>query len=599
MLAINQVLNDERYRIIDCIEQNATGALYNAFDNVLEKAAVLKEIPVKLKKVVTVSQQEEIKIAFAREAKILTGLTHESLLRVYDHFSGIDRHYLVMESFDGTNLSALFEKNKAAFALSDVMNWAEQLLDALNYLHKQMPPTVHCGVNPQNVKLTSDGKIKLLAFDIAKKSGAKENSTVKNQNFEDNILNYLPLEQIFEKLDLASQKVITNSYDEKSETILKQPADARSDIYALGATLYHLLTAQIPIDALERSIDILEGKSDPLPNPNDVNPNIPPEISDVLMKALELKRENRFDSAVIMRQILRTAFVRMKEREAKEVKKQTEIQTEKQEDEIILEFPSAQSASLEKEQELVRQERLKIEAEQKRQTELIKQQLRESEDQRLKAEQRAAEAEKLLLKQESKVSAETESSEVARKSSENSFAADISGGGNNEEIITTADSADEFKDLFVQPQKNNRVWKQMSAAGLVLLLLGGAVFGLMKFRVFEKAQPNEATQSQMTVLAEKVIPETTVEAAPVPTAEPIVETSAPVPNVEATPEIETPAETVVTPNLPKTSLNRFPPKYKTALPNQPLPKIEKTAKPVKAQPKKEKTVTVDDIISGN
>ena len=593
MLATNQVLNNKRYCIIDCIEQNAAGALYNVFDNVLEKNVVLKEIPVKLKKVVTASQQEEIKLAFAREAKILTEIKHDSLLHIYDYFSGIDRHYLVMESFDGADLSALLEKNKAAFALSDVISWADQLLDVLNYLHKQMPPIIYCGVNPQNVKLTSDGKIKLLAFDIAKKSGAEESSTFKNQTFDAKILNYLPLEQIFEKLDLASQKVITNSYDEKSEMILKQPADARSDIYALGATLYELLTARLPIDALERSIDILEGKSDPLPAPSQLDSNIPPEVSDVLMKALEIKRENRFDSAVIMRQILRTAFVRMNEREAKATK-----EAEKKEEEIILEFPESPTALLEKEQELVRQERIKIEAEQKRQTELITQQLRESENQRLRAEQRAAEAETLLLEKEIKQSGEIESAADTQKSSENSFQADLPHDANKQNI-TPANSSDEFKDLFVQPQKNNKVWKQMSASALILLILGGAVFGIMKFRVFEKALPNDTTQNQMTTLPENVVSEPVVEAAPMPSPELIVET-APTPNVEAASEMETVTETVVEPNFPKTPLNRIPSKNKTILSTPPSPRIIKPApQPAKAQPKKEKAVTVDDIINGN
>ncbi|HKP69852.1 MAG TPA: hypothetical protein VJV05_11260, partial [Pyrinomonadaceae bacterium] len=126
---------------------------------------------------------------------------------------------------------------------------------------------------------------------------------------------YSPMEQIWPGLDAASQKVITNSYDDRSERILKEPLDARSDIYSLGATLYFLATGSEPVDPLERSIDLLEGKLDPLREPTSVNSQIPPEISDVLMKALEIKRENRYDSAMIMRHVLQSAISRVQERE--------------------------------------------------------------------------------------------------------------------------------------------------------------------------------------------------------------------------------------------------------------------------------------------
>ena len=141
------------------------------------------------------------------------------------------------------------------------------------------------------------------------------------------ILNYSPLEQVWNDLDSASQKVIAGSFNENSEKILYQPVDARCDIYSLGVLIYQTLTNQFPKNALERSIEILEGNPDPLVSPVALNAEIPPEISDIIMKALEIKRENRFDSAVIMRQVLRTAFVRIKEREAKEARQKEKAKT--------------------------------------------------------------------------------------------------------------------------------------------------------------------------------------------------------------------------------------------------------------------------------
>ena len=197
------------------------------------------------------------------------------------------------------------KKNKP-FSLAEVTGWADALLDALNYLHTRKPAIVHRNVNPSNVKIGDSGKIKLLGVGVE----TAADSDFVASNIDTDKLRYCPLEQIWPGLDPASQKVITHSYDDRSERILKQPLDDRSDIYSLGATLYFLITGIEPIDALERSIEILEGRLDPLREPINVDPDIPADISDVLMKALEIKRENRYDSAVIMRQVLQTALAR-------------------------------------------------------------------------------------------------------------------------------------------------------------------------------------------------------------------------------------------------------------------------------------------------
>jgi hypothetical protein len=121
----------------------------------------------------------------------------------------------------------------------------------------------------------------------------------------DGSLNYKALEQLWLGLDYASQKVISNSLDERSEEILRRPADASTDLYGLAATIYHLLTRTAPADALARTIDILDGNEDPLAPPHVVNPEIPAALSEFLMKALEIRRENRFSNASEMRHALK------------------------------------------------------------------------------------------------------------------------------------------------------------------------------------------------------------------------------------------------------------------------------------------------------
>src|SRR5688572_11455869 len=212
MPATDQVLNQGRYRIIRRIGQNCTGEIYEAFDNTLETNVVLKENLAKLKKVMTLSQQQALKNAFAGEAKMLTEIKHESFQQVHDYFSEIDRMYLVMETVDGNYLSELPETGENSFSISDAMNWTEQMLDALTYLHTQNPPVIYGNLKPQNIKLPADGKIKILASGIAGSSQIKPD-TFANQNFDTANLHYLPLEQIWERLDPASQKVILNDYD--------------------------------------------------------------------------------------------------------------------------------------------------------------------------------------------------------------------------------------------------------------------------------------------------------------------------------------------------------------------------------------------------
>jgi serine/threonine protein kinase len=577
MPAINELLQQGRYRIIQPLGQNGIGAVYEAYDNVRETNVLFKEISVNLRKVTTPTQQEALKRRFADEAKILTGIRHESLLPVYDYFSEIDRHYLVMEMTDGNNLSELIEKSEKPLALSDVAAWAEQLLDALHYLHTQTPPVIHRDIKPQNLKLTADGKIKLTLS--IQNPDTKVNAIAANQS-----LQYLPLEQIWVGLDSASQKVVLNSYDEKSERILEQPADAKSDIYALGATLYHLLTARLPVDALERSIELLEGKPDPLTRPEQINPEIPPEISDILLKALEIKRENRFDSAVVMRQAWRTAFVRVKERDSLTAKKP---------DEDVLEIPFAELRDLKPERRKADRDRLETEAEKARQLELIKRQLEEAEAQRLKAENRAAEAEKRLAEKQSKPSVKNEvpatisgiPATIIELPQDFIKAAPAAAVASPDVVAYSAEqahAADEFQDLFAVAPKDNKAFRRMLAVASALVILCGAGWGIWVLLQSKSIEPNQATSSQMS-LTETNKPAQTVEAAPSP-------------SVEATPE----TSAIQTPDAPTetTETTVSSPTLKNKPASTALPRTKKPTLPA-AKPADKKPVTVDDIINDN
>lgn len=388
MLAINEVLRG-RYQIKSQLGRGGMGAVYEAYDNVFDTTVALKEILVDLTKLTTPKQQQIVRHAFEREAKILAMVKHEAFPHVRDYFVEVDRQYLVMELVDGEDLASLLERRQSPFPLANVLHWASQLLDALDYLHTLTPPVVHRDIKPQNLKLTSRGKIKLLDFGIAKGKDSGTEATITNQTFVAATLNYSPLEQILRVLDPTFQEVITQRHDEKSTRAMSHAADARSDLYALGATAYHLLTNKLPIDALKRALEIWGGKADPLEYPSAVNAEVPKEVSEWILKAMEIEYENRFSSATEMLTALQSALE--SERYREEEGKRAELAADQESKRAHL---AAEQEKIGQERRRMEEDRRRMEEQQIRQAEMNRQLLREAEAKQKLAEQQAAEANK-------------------------------------------------------------------------------------------------------------------------------------------------------------------------------------------------------------
>ena len=391
MLSSNQVLNQGRYRIIDQFGSYEAGRLYEAYDTVSNTKVVLRESAGQLGKVATAAQIENFKASFAADAKRLTNVEHPSILKVTDYFSEIDRQYLVMESCEGSDLASLVSGEEKAPSMSDILKWGDQLLDGLHYLHTQSPAIVHQAVSPRNARLSSNFKVKLLVSGESQESEALDSEAAT----DDSDLAYKALEQLWLGLDSASRKMIANSFGEKSEEILRQALDARTDIYSVGATLYFLLTKTEPTDSLARYLEILDGSDDPLQHPHEIDSSIPEDLSKLLMKSLELKREERFSSAAEMRaefakikvpvgriaEAINNTPVSAPEPTAMDKELEEErLSVEKQRMEL-----EAEQRRLEEEQAKIEKRKLELEAEKKRQTELLE--AKRVEEEKRKAEQ--------------------------------------------------------------------------------------------------------------------------------------------------------------------------------------------------------------------
>ncbi len=305
MLAINTVLQG-RYRIIRPLGQGGMGAVYEAIDERFGEPIALKEILIELANSANEKQRDLMMNAFERESKSLAKARHEVVPYVRDYFTELNRQFLVMEMIEGDELADLLQKRKSPFPLEDALKWMDQLLDALDYLHTLRPPIIHRDIKPQNLKLNLRKKIKLLDFGIAK--SVDTTSTLTNHTFVGATLNYSPIEQILRVLDPTFREFIILKHKEEAEKVFNQSTDARCDIYSLGATFYHLLTNHLPVNVVKRTVEVWSGKADLLINPAELNREIPTSIADCLLKAMEVERDNRFSSALEMREALQTAI---------------------------------------------------------------------------------------------------------------------------------------------------------------------------------------------------------------------------------------------------------------------------------------------------
>ncbi|MBN2256718.1 MAG: serine/threonine protein kinase [Anaerolineaceae bacterium] len=256
-----------RYKINKIIGQGGMGSIYLADDIRLEgRLCALKEV--EHDRTLPPDLARQAKEQFQREATVLARLDHPNLPKVSDYFSINDRDYLVMDFVPGKDLRTLMLTAKQAGTFlpeKDILVWAEQITNALSYLHTQDPPILHRDIKPSNVKVTPNGLIKLVDFGLVKVLAPGE-VTITVLQGQGTAL-YTPLEQ----------------YGGDSGH-----TDIRSDIYAFAATLYHLVTNQPPPDARDRFL-----QPDCLTPPRTINSAIHQHIEKAILMGLSLHPDGR------------------------------------------------------------------------------------------------------------------------------------------------------------------------------------------------------------------------------------------------------------------------------------------------------------------
>jgi serine/threonine-protein kinase len=261
-----------RYEIVRRIGGGGMGAVYLAKDHHLGDAPrAVKEM---VESHLDSSQHEKAIGDFKRESLLLTSLEHSSIPTIYDYFydDAKGRFYLVMKYISGGDFAGRL-RNAPGGRLDEktVTDWAVQIADVLDYLHKRPKPIIYRDLKPANLMIDGNtGRVMLIDFGIARWVAPQEKGVTAVGT-----MGYSPPE-------LFSGKV-----------------EPRSDLYSLGATMFHLLTGSDPQDNPLLIFDFTKN-----PRPRQISPGISTEMERILMRAVEYKPENRFRSAAEMREAL-------------------------------------------------------------------------------------------------------------------------------------------------------------------------------------------------------------------------------------------------------------------------------------------------------
>ncbi|MGZ6390784.1 MAG: beta-alanine-activating enzyme beta-propeller domain-containing protein [Ktedonobacterales bacterium] len=260
-------LLQSRYRVEHVLGKGGMGHVYVVRD---ERFASAKSLRSMKEMIPRFSDLHTNMANFEREANVLDSLRHPNIPRVYDSFIEFNRAYLVLEYIEGLDLEQVLERQAGLMPPETVAGWMIQLCDIVGYLHSQNPPVIFRDLKPSNVILTPEGRVMLIDFGIAK---------------------------VFQTDDYQTN-VGTQGYAAPEQ--YERKAESRSDIYALGAMMHHLLTKtdpryQAPFSFHERQ-------------PRAFNPAITPALEAVVVRCLQHDKEKRYQTVLELRQAIEQAI---------------------------------------------------------------------------------------------------------------------------------------------------------------------------------------------------------------------------------------------------------------------------------------------------
>ncbi len=270
----NGTVLDNRYRILELLGEGGMGSVYKAENQRMPGPLwAIKELLIE-----AFADPQELREAverFEKESTLmgqLTILPHPRLPRVIDRFTENGRYYFVMEFVPGKSLDRILEEAKHPLPERQVVEWAIQVCEALSFIHSQTPPVILRDLKPGNIMVTPQGEVKLIDFGIARiwKPGQKSNT----------------------------ENLGTMTYASPEHLGQTGQTDARSDIYSLGATMYHLLTNEEPTPLDTPSPGSMRAR----------NPALGQRVEEIVIKCMQLDPNRRFQSAAAMQTALQSCL---------------------------------------------------------------------------------------------------------------------------------------------------------------------------------------------------------------------------------------------------------------------------------------------------
>lgn len=263
-------LAGDKYIIENKIGEGGFGITYKAVQTGLNRPVCIKEYflagscvrntQAKTVQLQGISEEkyEKFRQAFVKEAQTVATLHHPNVVEVIDIFDENNTSYMVMSFINGRTLQSIVDAN-GPLSYPDAVNYMAQISNAVDYIHKQN--ILHRDIKPDNIMVTPDYKAILIDF-----GSAREFEQDKTQ---------------------MHTSMLTHGYAPPEQYTANSRKGSYTDIYALGATFYFILTGKVPLEAAARL-------TEPLIEPRLLNPSIPPEANQTVMKAMNLKQEDRY-----------------------------------------------------------------------------------------------------------------------------------------------------------------------------------------------------------------------------------------------------------------------------------------------------------------